>query len=751
MEFHGHKTNGGARQHLTQPVELTLPYSLALAEEEPVAEGQFTYYLQLVLRRKWFVAAMTLVGLAAGYVYNLSQVPMYASRVSLEVQPGMDGLLPNRNSDRQNESDLDGLMRAMVSRTLKRAVKEKLSRASSSFRLQPSQLALLATRFGLPLSSNNLSYAQIIDLTARNVRARPDGARSIDLYCESPDPIVAANYVTVLVDEINQWNLETRLAANQRNNDWLTRQLAELRAKLESAEAELLAYARNAGFAYQSEKTDKDTIAEEKLRNLQMQLAHVQADRVTKQSLYETTMLAQGDTLPNVLRDATLQGYQSQIAELKRRRAELTASYTPAHYLVIRVNAQIAELENTLKQESAILRNRIRSEYNEALNREKMLTEAHAKQAAVVSDQVEKSLHYNMLRREADASAHLYGDILAKVKEMGISLGIQPETVRMIDPPYPNHNPVRPNPLRNGMTGIFGGLGLAIGLVFFRHAVDRTLRAPGEAPNLLKIPELGVIPSAGVGVRSQIGVAPWRRLLSLANGTDPVEMVTWKNKGSLMSESFVSALASLQLSAKDHRRQVVVFTSPAPAEGKSTVASNLAIALAGIKRRVLLIDADLRHPRLAGVFEHTNTWGLADLLQSDYPVDEYPRESLWRETHVPNLFLLSAGPANVDVLSLLHSPRLGQLLSRLRKEFDVVLVDTPPMLPFCDARLLARESDGVVLVLRAGRSSRQDVLAVAQLLSSDGSELIGTVLNDWNPSSGGKGLYQRYYHDQFHY
>jgi capsular exopolysaccharide synthesis family protein len=698
------------------------------------------------------VAAIALLGVAAGYIYNLSQIPMYASRVTLEVQPGMDRLLPNRNPDSPTDSSLDALVRATQSRTLRQAVKGKLVSASPSFQFQPSQLSRLATRLGLPSSSNNLLYRQIIDLTARNLRVRQAGFRSIELYCESPDPSVAASYLTVLVDEINEWNLQTRLSANQRSNDWLTRQLAELRTKLERAEAELLAYSRSAGFAYQSDRNDKDTIAEEKLRSLQTQLAQAQVDRFTKQSLYETTMLVSVDTLPSVVRDGTFQHYQSQIAELKRRRAELMASFTPAHYMVKREEAQIAELENTLKQESAVLRNRIRTEYNEARNREKMLTEAYTAQAAVVSEQAQKSIHYNMLRREAEASARLYSDMLAKVKEMGINLGMQPETVRMIDSPFPSTRPVRPNPVLNCMMGLMVGLGLGVAMVLFRHAVDRTMKSPGETSSLLRIPELGVIPSAALDSRlAQTGItSSLRRLIASDNGFDgcPVELVTWKHKGSLLGESFLSVLASLQISESEHPRQIVVVASPAPQEGKSTVTSNLAVALAGIKRRVLLIDADLRRPRQARIFEQTNSWGLSDLLQADYPMDQYPLQSLCRETRIPNLWLLPAGPAASNISGLFYSVRLRQLMSRLREEFDIVIIDTPPLLEFVDARLVARNADGVVLVLRARHSSREDALAVANLFERDDTAVIGSVFNDWNPDSGGKGYFKQQYHYQ---
>jgi capsular exopolysaccharide synthesis family protein len=210
----------------------------------------------------------------------------------------------------------------------------------------------------------------------------------------------------------------------------------------------------------------------------------------------------------------------------------------------------------------------------------------------------------------------------------------------------------------------------------------------------------------------------------------------------LLAESFRATLTSI-LSTGQNRdeRQVILVTSPSPQEGKSTVITNLAIALAEINQRVLLIDADLRRPRLHTILGQANTWGLSDLLRETTPCSEYPVEALSRKTHIPRLFFLPSGPGSVNVSRLLYSGRMDELLSRLRSDFDAVVIDTPPVLRVADARILSRLVDAVVLVFRAGQTTREAAAMAVNVFEADGVPVLGTVLNDWNPRTMGHSYY----------
>ena len=307
-----------------------------------------------------------------------------------------------------------------------------------------------------------------------------------------------------------------------------------------------------------------------------------------------------------------------------------------------------------------------------------------------------------------------------------------------------------------------------------REQVDRTLKRPGDTPFYLEVPELGVIPASAADSAS---AAPKRRKkvsikFRLGNGSrrpktasnerslqpvkesllNSVELVTWQRKPSLQSECFRATLTSILFAGQNgDRPRIIVITSPLPAEGKTTVVSNIAIALAEINRPVLVIDADMRKPRLHEIFGIPNTWGLSDLLAGRNSLNGCPREAFARETEIPDLYVLPSGPGIRSISNLLHSPRAPELLERVRKEFDTVLIDTPPMMQIADARVLGQIADAVILVVRAGQTTRDSAKTAAARFDEDGTLVLGTVLNAWNPSASGYGYYDDYYAYQKYY
>ncbi len=230
----------------------------------------------------------------------------------------------------------------------------------------------------------------------------------------------------------------------------------------------------------------------------------------------------------------------------------------------------------------------------------------------------------------------------------------------------------------------------------------------------------------------------------------PVEVSVWKRKPTLMAESFRATLTSILFSGQNgDQPRVVTLTSPGPAEGKTTVVSNLAVALAEINRKVLLIDADLRKPRQHQIFNVSKDHGLAEILLERGPLNEESLNGSIRATEVENLFVLPAGEQTLGSTNLLYSKRMAELLERLDEAFDMILIDTPPMMQIPDARILGRLSDAVILVLRAGQTTRDTALAARERLAADGTRVLGTILNYWDPkkSSGG---YYHYYYDRYY-
>jgi capsular exopolysaccharide synthesis family protein len=229
-----------------------------------------------------------------------------------------------------------------------------------------------------------------------------------------------------------------------------------------------------------------------------------------------------------------------------------------------------------------------------------------------------------------------------------------------------------------------------------------------------------------------------------------VELVTWQKRPSVLGDSFRSTLTSILYAGENgNRPRVIALTSASPREGKTTVASNLALALAEIGRRVLLIDADLRKPRLHEIFNLSNAWGLSDLLDGTKPPEG--SEAMVAATAYRDLYLLPAGSVASSISNLLHSPRVVELLQRMQQQFDMVIIDTPPMLQMPDARVLGKLADGVILVVRSARTAKETAAAASQRLVDDGTRVLGTVLNEWDPRKTSHAGYEYGYRSYYYH
>jgi succinoglycan biosynthesis transport protein ExoP len=449
------------------------------------------------------------------------------------------------------------------------------------------------------------------------------------------------------------------------------------------------------------------------------------------------------DALPKVLDDGSLRENKSRITELRRQLANLRATLTPDHYKVIQVQSQLAELEEQAQTERAAIVKRIQNDHRAATRREELLKSAYANQLAVVSHQSAMEVRYNILKREVDANRDLYQSMLHKVREASVMAALRASNVRVIDPAKVTLRPYQPNPILNSAIGIFAGCMFGLLYVLIRERSNQSIRAPGESTRLLDVPELASIPAAKRDICTQIpiGSAPGdvtrsaeKRLTLIpgkAAGSAQRLLTKWATTESLVAESFRSAVTSILLwSRYSGSHQVIVVTNAHAKAGKTTSVFNLGLGLPESGRRVLVIDGDLRRPRLGKILGFEDSEGLSDILGEGRSLAV--AKSLIRETVVAGLCVLPSGSTRPNVPQLLHSSHLGKLIGQLRSEFDFVLIDSPPSIPLTDSRLFAKHADGVILICLAGETSVDQLLSVRKCFSNDGSHVIGTILNGWN-------------------
>jgi capsular exopolysaccharide synthesis family protein len=693
-----------------------VPYYSMAEGTKPIA------YLKTIRARKGTLALLALLGAALGTLAIWRSPYIYQARAYLEVQGINENVLNRREVDLTSATD--NTSQSYIN-TEARLIE------SGPFLEHVAGVLNAQGTWKPPVTRREIAGA---------LRVRTHEIdRVLDVSVESADPNRAAAIANMIGSEFVHRDLELRMASSKTTSDWLNRELDSMSGKVRSAEAALLDYTGRNNLLIDSEQ---GSVAEMRLRQVQDDLAKAQADRIAKESLYENLKNGmQGSSRPVPLGDNTLDNYQLQLTTLRKQLAEMEAVYAPGYYKIPPLKAQIAELEKAYTQQRATALARVEADFQTAARREAMLQQKYSAQYQDTATQTNKMVRYNALKNEAELNRKIYAAMLERVKAFDVAAAVQASNIQLIEAAEIPQYPIRPNKpmiaILGGMVFLFGG----IVWVVTRAAGNRSIKEPGEAQQYLRSPELGVIPAAAADQYAPIIKKKSNGKVPGDNGMRPgVETVTWHCSPSFMAESFRATSASLLIPKPGRQRpRVLLISSLSPSEGKTTVASNMAIAFAGAAGRTLLIDADRRRARLHRVFGVSNEKGLTELLQNGHdPID---LNDYIHDTAIPNLHLLPSGEGAQQTSDLLYSNRLVDLVEQFRQDYEVVLIDTPPLMHLPDARILGRVSDGVVLVLRAGRVRYESAVAIEDRLREDGIPVIGTVLNDWDPKKNGYGIY----------
>ena len=707
-------------------------------------------YWQIVRRHKAIVVLATIVGGLAGILSTLPSPRVYQTHTTVEIQGLNEDFLNMRTMNPVEggsaggfDTDIQTQIKILQSSSMIGRVREKLDAGPHLTDLQPpDRLGVWRKALKINPPSNEDLWKDALGLAAGSVRVRAAGAtRIIDVSCDSTSPQLAADFCNALTRTYIDENMESRWKSTEYTGQWLSKQLDDLRIKIEKSEEELQTYARSTGLVITGDKNDAQ---QDRLGDLQKELSAAQTDRILKQSKYEMAVASAPDALPDVLDDPQMKAAQATLADLRGKLAQLRIGFTANHNDVRRIEAQIAVVEGSVQGAGANILKRIRNDFEAAQRREALLATTYASQAHLVSGKAEETAHYSLLKREVDGSRLLYESLQQKLKEASISSAMRASNIRVIDPATKPGSPYMPDSSRQSMMGVVAGLVLGVGLVVLRERADRTLQDPGDSTYYLGLPELGVVPTNDFARPSS--------LPATADVDQRLELVSYQQKTSLLAESYRATLTSILFSAKNGMRpRIIVLTSASPKEGKTTTACNLAISLADISKRVLIVDGDMRRPRLHNVFSVPNEVGLSDLLTEKHPLSVAAIDQVCQQTAVPGLFVLTSGSSRFQASSLLHSNRLPEFINLAREHFDAVVIDTPPMANIADARVIGRYADALTLVVRSGVTSRDAALLARSRFADDGVPILGTILNFWNPATPGYSYYKYYYAGYQHY
>ena len=722
------------------------PHSEFSRLDEP-SGGMLSEYFQIIRRNVLHIICWAILGGTLALLVGLGAIPLYTTRTSLEIRSvnhdflDMRSVAPTDNgTSADDDMNLQTQIKLLQSDSLLEDVDKRLLGEPHPVSI-PRKDAFSTILRTLHLGgSKQLSYDALVEDAMKRVKVKPIGmTRLVEITCESYDAKFSASFCNTLTTAFQDRDLEFRSSEAQKTSEWLTQQVADIRLRAEESQRRLEQAVGGNGLVLSQTST---TSGEERLRSLQEELTHAQADRMQQEATDSVAHSADADTVPSVQDDPEHRAYELKLADLRTQLAQSVPTLTEENPKVIRIRAQIADAELGLKRTEVSNFRRQDNEYSAARHREALLQAAYNAQQASVSSDLQKAAQVSLLRKEVESEQQLYQTLLQRAKEAGFASALQATTIHVVDPAK---NPAVPSSPRRKLAG---GIGLAMGslfgltMAFYRDRNDNVFRVPGDLPRLLNVKELGVIPRA-----HQLRTSEGSFSLATMAQSNPIAVTRWGDNFSLAAEAYRNITFSILLANNNKGCKKFVVTSPGAGEGKTTVASNLGVALSKSRLRVVLVDGDLRRPSLHRVFGVDNVFGVRNILRGEVDLESVAVEMLTVKTHIPNVALIPAGGGSEDVVELLHSSHLEDLLTRLSREFDVVLIDTPPILHMADARIFAAKSDGAILVCRAGTTVHDQAADARDLFDHDGVRLIGSILNDYDPSSNDGGKYYASYHN----
>jgi capsular exopolysaccharide synthesis family protein len=472
---------------------------------------------------------------------------------------------------------------------------------------------------------------------------------------------------------------------------------------------------------------ERQNIVVQKLADLNAAVTRAKTERLEKEAAYNQIRALQNDhaaldAFPAILSNTFVQQQKAELADLQRQQAQLSEKLGSNHPDMVKIGLAIRTAEARIQGETIKIVQAMQNDYQRSLQQERSLTAALEQQKREALDLNRKGIEYGVLSRDAISNRQIFESLMQRTKETGISGELRTSNIHIVDLAEPPRRPISPNTRNNLLIGLLGGSVLAVGLAFFFEYIDNRIKTPDEIVRHLGLPFLGMIPALFD-----------RDAPTLLHHDVPPDF----------SESFRSLRTNVIFSSAEDGLRSLVITSAAPSEGKTMVATNLAVGLAQTGKRVLVIDADMRRPRVHSVFEKPKQPGLSNVLVGTAKLSDAVHT-----TTVPGLWLVPAGTEPPNPSELLGSKRFADLMHSLDRHFDWVIVDTPPIMAVTDSAIVAHLTTGVVFVIGAEMTNRYAAQRAISQLSRGSARFLGAVLNRVDLKHHGY-YYSQYYRSEY--
>lgn len=716
-------------------------------QQTVAAEQGLRDYLDVLLKRRWIVLAFFVVTVAcvAAWVWRMPRV--YRATATVEINPTTPRYLGNGVQD--------------VAESAASLYWQSKEFAETQYQIIRSRMLAqrVVDRLGLATDASFLGLDKITDpeqrraaMTAGDPAGRLQGMISVEpvkdsriarLSADDTNPERAMRIANALAEEYMAQNLDRKLEVTRSASAWLSDQVSALKGKLESSELDLHRFKRENDILTASFE-DRQSITSQRLLALNDTLTKVMTRRAELESRRRTLDAARKrvvdgeadalEALPAVAQNPLVSQLKMRLLALNEEQAALEERYLDKHPRRAEAETKLVEVRGALAREIAKSVTLAETESREAADTEKelrALIEGVKREAFELN---KKEIDYSRLKREQDSNQRLFELVQQRQKEADLTGLLRTNSVQVVDSALVPRVPIKPNRkvilLIAALIGFLGGVGLAF---LFEH-LDNTMKSHEDIERM-GLPFLGIVPTMKDADQANASPAERGRQRDLYAHRRPKSSV---------AECVRSVRTNLLFVTPEKPLKKLVVTSSGPQEGKTTFAINIAIAMAQSGSRTLIVDTDMRRPRLHRSFGVDNDVGISSMI-----VQQVKIEDAVKETVVPNLFLLPCGPIPPNPAELLHTARFKQIVAEFGSRFDRIIFDSPPVAAVTDAPILAADADGVVVVCKAGKTLREMANRTVQALTDVKANIFGVVLNDVDVERRGYGHY--YYYQKYGY
>lgn len=694
-------------------------------------------YWRLALKYRLLILGCFLGALVIGATLTLLMTPIYTAKATLQIDREAARILdtedgPPRENLMAGEEFFQTQYGLLRSRSLAERVIESLGLANSNEALEAMGVEVPEAS-GTATAQASRRRAAALETLQGNLSVSPvRGSRLVAVGYDNPNPVVAARIANAFAENFIQSNLDRKFESSSYARAFLEERIAQTKERLESAERQLVAYAANQQIINVREPSEgaasgsaTESLTSNNLVALNSALARTRAERVAAEERWRSAGTSDLMTLPEVLQNPTIQRLTEQRALLDVEYQQKLSIYRPEYPEMVQLKARIDEADGQIRTLAGNIRTSIQSQYQIAANQERSLQAQVTGLTGDVLDLRDRSIQYNILQRELDTTRTLYEGLLQRYKEVGVTGGVTSNNISIVDLATPPGAPSKPNMMLNMALAALLGLGIGGLAALVLEALDETLATPDDAEKKLGVSVLGVIPF-------------------LEKGESPLDALGDIRSG--FSEAYYSLRTALQFSTPDGAPTSLLVTSARPAEGKSTTAYAIALNLARVGKRVLLVDGDLRNPSMHRVVGVENERGMSNLLSGSADL-----AGVVQPTRQENLFFIPCGPLPPNPAELWGGDRLRQFLAETRNSFDHVVIDGPPVLGFADSPILAAAASGVIFALESRGTRRGQARGALKRLQVGRAHLLGAVLTKFSTKSAAYGYGGYDYAYDYHY